>query len=49
LGEEDSVLSYLPMAHVMERAVFNTMLNYNVKIGVYSGDPLKLMEDIEIL
>lgn len=38
LNEHDVYLSYLPMPHVMERAIFNTMIYYNVNIGVYSGN-----------
>lgn len=37
------------MAHVMERTLFNTLLFNNSKIGVYSGNPLIMMEDLKIL
>lgn len=37
------------MAHVMERAIFNSLLYYGVKVGLYSGDPKKLMDDLSVL
>ena len=45
----DVYLSYLPMAHVMERAVFHCGLVFKVKIGIYSGDIATLFEDIKLL
>jgi len=38
-------LSYLPLAHVMERAIIHTLLTLGFKIGFYQGDVLKLMDD----
>lgn len=37
------------MPHVMERLLFNTGLLYGSKIGLYSGDTRKLIDDIQIL
>lgn len=37
------------MPHVMERCVFNSLLYYNCRIGLYSGDMTKLMEDLSVL
>lgn len=48
-NDKDVFISYLPMAHVLERMFFNTLMYYHVKIGVYSGDTRKLMEDLAIL
>lgn len=45
----DSHLSYLPMAHIMERAVFCTVSYLELKIGVYSGDALKIVDDAAFL
>lgn len=42
-------LSYLPLAHVMERAVITTLITLGFKIGFYQGDVLKLMSDCEAL
>ena len=47
--KNDTYLSYLPMAHVMERSIFNDCLLFQVKIGVYNGDIKKLLEDMQIL
>lgn len=49
ISHDDVYLSYLPMAHVMERTTFNAMIHHSVKIGVYAGNPLKLTEDLQIL
>lgn len=42
-------LSYLPLAHVMERAIIATLLTLGFKIGFFQGDVLKLMSDCEAL
>ena len=47
--DTDVYLSYLPMAHVLERMFFNGMLYYHVRIGVFSGDTRKLMDDLKFL
>jgi long-chain acyl-CoA synthetase len=45
----DSYLSYLPMAHVMERVILNRSFLSKIKIGVFSGDVNRLLEDVQIL
>lgn len=47
--EGDSILSYLPYAHSMEQNMFCQSLIHKLRIGYYSGDPLKLVEDCQIL
>ena len=47
--DSDVYLSYLPMAHVLERMFFNCMMYYHVKIGIFSGDTRKLMDDLKYL
>ena len=37
-NNKDIYLSYLPMAHVLERNVFYTMIWCKGKIGLYGGD-----------
>ena len=49
ISSNDVYLSYLPMAHCLERTVFNVLLWKNVSVGLFSGDTKKLMEDLEIL
>ena len=44
----DRYVSYLPMAHVMERVAFNYFFWANVKILVFSGDVMKLKEDLAV-
>ena len=46
--KNDRYVNYLPMAHVMERVAFNYFLYAKVKILVYSGDILKLKEDLAV-
>jgi len=45
----DSHISYLPMAHVMERAVFVNMTYIGIKIGLFGGDTQKITDDCKIL
>ena len=45
----DVYLSYLPMAHVLERNVFYTMIWCKGKIGLYGGDIQKIKDDLAIL
>lgn len=47
--DTDVYISYLPMAHVLERMFFNAMMYNHVKIGVFSGDTRKLMDDLSYL
>ena len=42
-------LSYLPFPHILERAMFFLIISTAGKIGVFSGDKLKLIEDAQIL
>lgn len=46
---EDSHLSYLPLAHMLERIVQTCMLPCGVRIGFYRGDVAKLNDDIATL
>lgn len=47
-NDNDSYINYLPMAHIMERAVINAFMHFNVTIYFFSGDILKLKEDLAI-
>jgi long-chain acyl-CoA synthetase len=49
LVETDVTISYLPYAHVYEQLFFVKSLCHGYATGYYSGDPLKLMEDILVL
>eukprot|EP01114_Cavostelium_apophysatum_P016861 TRINITY_DN4886_c0_g1_i1.p1 TRINITY_DN4886_c0_g1~~TRINITY_DN4886_c0_g1_i1.p1 ORF type:complete len:702 (+),score=136.40 TRINITY_DN4886_c0_g1_i1:50-2155(+) len=42
-------LSYLPLAHIMERVTQATLFYHGATIGFYSGDIRKLMEDFVVL
>ena len=44
-----ALISYLPAAHIVGRIVEYTAFLLGLKIGYYSGDPLKLIEDCQIL
>lgn len=46
ISKEDSHISYLPLAHVFERAVFNLLIGVGGRVGFYQGDTLKLLEDV---
>ncbi|OEL31819.1 Long chain acyl-CoA synthetase 7, peroxisomal [Dichanthelium oligosanthes] len=45
----DVYISYLPLAHIYERANQIALLHFGVAIGFYQGDNLKLMEDLTAL
>ncbi|AQK57326.1 AMP-binding protein [Zea mays] len=45
----DVYISYLPLAHIYERANQVALLHYGVAIGFYQGDNLKLMDDLAVL
>lgn len=42
-------LSYLPIAHAMERTLLSLMLVYGGRIGFYRGDKKYIMEDLVCL
>ena len=48
-NKEDSHISYLPLAHMMERIVFHTLVDAGSQIGFFGGDVMKLKEDLAIL
>ena len=45
----DSHLSYLPLAHMMERIFFINLIEVGASTGFYSGDTSKIKEDLNIL
>lgn len=49
INSKDIHLSYLPMAHVMERLFVNVLLYYGCAIGFYSGDTQKIKDDLQEL
>jgi len=49
IKETDVHLSFLPLAHVMERVFFTACILRNVGIGFACGDVSKLMDDAKIL
>ena len=46
---QDSYLSYLPLAHVMERLVQAALTASGARLGFFQGDTLKLMDDIKVM
>jgi long-chain acyl-CoA synthetase len=42
----DSHISYLPMAHVFERAMVVILIGVGARMGFYQGDTLKLLDDV---
>lgn len=46
INESDTIISYLPLAHSFEKGSFANSLICGYKIGYYSGDPLKLLDDL---
>ncbi|KAF7678816.1 Long-chain-fatty-acid--CoA ligase 5 [Astathelohania contejeani] len=48
LKGEDYYLSYLPLAHVLERICISSMIPIGAKIIFYSGNPKNLQSDMKI-
>ena len=48
-GPGDITISYLPLAHSFEKVLFTTACICGMAIGYYSGDPLKLLDDLKEL
>eukprot|EP00834_Sanchytrium_tribonematis_P004438 NODE_219_length_12440_cov_2.445588.p2 type:complete len:517 gc:universal NODE_219_length_12440_cov_2.445588:1921-3471(+) len=49
MPEEDCLISYLPLAHIFGRVCELSILVCGARVGYYSGDVLRLVEDIQIL
>ncbi|KAM7274118.1 hypothetical protein ACFE04_028782 [Oxalis oulophora] len=49
LGSSYNYISYLPLAHIYERANQVMNVTYGVAVGFYQGDNLKLMDDMAVL
>ncbi|KAF8636675.1 hypothetical protein AX17_003481 [Amanita inopinata Kibby_2008] len=49
LPDNGTLLSYLPLAHIYERICELCCIAVGARIGYFSGDPLRLLEDAQIL
>jgi long-chain acyl-CoA synthetase len=49
IGSDDVLLSYLPLAHIMDRVIEETMIACGACIVYWRGDIKNLMEDIKII
>jgi long-chain acyl-CoA synthetase len=49
LDSSDAHLSYLPIAHILERIVNQVFFFIGARIGYYGGDTLKIVEDAQEL
>ncbi|EZG50579.1 putative long-chain-fatty-acid-CoA ligase [Gregarina niphandrodes] len=49
IGQEDTHISYLPLAHVFERIICGNCFVLGVKIACYSGDTQKLLDDMKYI
>ncbi|KAJ8093193.1 medium-chain fatty acid-CoA ligase faa2 [Marasmius tenuissimus] len=49
LPDDGSMISYLPLAHIYGRLCELCMMAVGGKIGYFTGDPLRLLEDCQIL
>ncbi|KAF9425607.1 hypothetical protein BGZ76_003151 [Entomortierella beljakovae] len=48
-NKNDTHISYLPLAHVLERTCQSLMIAGGSRIGFFQGDTLKLLDDIAML
>jgi long-subunit acyl-CoA synthetase (AMP-forming) len=44
----DRILSFLPLAHIMEQIMFTINITYGTQTGFYSGDTNRLIEDMRV-
>ncbi|KAK7440178.1 medium-chain fatty acid-CoA ligase faa2 [Stygiomarasmius scandens] len=49
LPDDGVILSYLPLAHIYERIAELACVACGARIGYFTGDPLRLLEDAQIL
>lgn len=49
LGELDTHLSFLPLAHIFELDNVSMSLVYGIKVGFYSGDVANILDDMRVL
>jgi long-chain acyl-CoA synthetase len=49
LQPDDIHISYLPLAHMMERIVVQVIISVGAAIGFYGGDVMKIKEDMQLL
>ena len=49
LPDQGILMSYLPLAHIYQRTCENTTILVGGRIGYFSGDALRLLEDAQIL
>lgn len=49
LPDDGSMISYLPLAHIYGRLAEFCMMAVGGRIGYFTGDPLRLLEDCQIL
>jgi long-chain acyl-CoA synthetase len=45
-NSNDVYISYLPLPHVLERIFVSVMIYFGARIGFYSGDVMKLKDDL---
>ncbi|KAF9458659.1 hypothetical protein BDZ94DRAFT_1270171 [Collybia nuda] len=49
LPDDGTLLSYLPLAHIYERICELCIIAVGGRIGYFTGDPLRLLEDAQLL
>lgn len=49
IKDDDVYISYLPLAHVIERCLLLCAMGYKFQYGFFQGDVFKLKEDLAVL
>ena len=49
LDEQDTHLSFLPLAHIFELDNMSMSILYGIKVGFYSGDVANILDDMRVL
>ena len=46
---DDVYLSFLPLAHIMERLIITLLISHSIAIGFYTGNPRELVNNEQVL
>lgn len=49
LDEQDTHLSFLPLAHIFELDNMSMSIIYGIRVGFYSGDVTRILDDMKVL
>ncbi|KAJ5071172.1 long-chain-fatty-acid--coa ligase 5 [Anaeramoeba ignava] len=48
-SDKESYYSYLPLSHIFDRAVINVMIAFGSRVGFFSGDNTRLLDELQLV